>query len=359
MSLKRSVLLAASGLIVAAAATTVASGRMGFSPTGSVPLPRAVTLSAAQMTTAAAPVPDTATDAALAVGLRQNLPDFPDLPASATAPLGNVVRVAARATGQGDLAVPDLSAVTREYDTYGAACADPTLRLVKLRTAMLGLSVTAPCHAGEVIRISHGALAFAVRLGPTGRYATTIPALGTAGQVEVTMDRGVRLEQVVPVPDIGTVVRIALQLRGRDGMHLNGLGQGAGFDAPGLIAPWAPGPPSLGKGGYLTRLGDPTLDDPLLAEVLTLPASAEAARPMLVVEVSADNCARDLLVTVATAEGRAVPSTGAVSFSMPDCGATGQRLALDAASFLTRQYAETGNEHQPTPDGLEQPRPSP
>ncbi|MCY1126714.1 hypothetical protein OU426_07615 [Frigidibacter sp. RF13] len=341
MSLKRSVLLAASGLIVAAAATTVASGRIGLPSVGG----GEPAIGAAQLTAAIAPAPaqDGAAETALAANLRQSLPDFPDLPTPALTPQANIVRVVARATSANDVAVPDLSAVTREYDAYGVACAEPTLKLVKLRTAMLGLSLSAPCHAGEVVRVSHASLTFAARLSATGTYATTIPALGTAGAVEVTMERGIRLEQVIPVPDIGTVVRIALQLRGQDGLHLNALANGAAFDAPGLIAPATPGHPSLGRGGYLTRLGDPTLDDPLLAEVLTLPASADAARPMLVVEVGAANCARDLLVTVATAEGRAVPRTGAVSFSMPDCDAAGQRLALDASTFLTRQLAANSN----------------
>ncbi|WP_284163864.1 hypothetical protein [Frigidibacter sp. SD6-1] len=346
MSLKRSILLAISGLIVAAAATTVASGRIGLPSVGG----EETAVSAAQLATATQPSPagdgaagDGAAEAALAAGPQQSLPDFPDLPAPALTPQVNIVRVVARATSANDVAVPDISAVTREYDPYGTACAEPRLKLARLRTAMIALTVSAPCHAGEVIRISHAALTFAARLTPEGTYRATIPALGTAGAVEVTMDRGVRLEQVIPVPDIGTVVRIALQLRGKGGMHLNALASGADFASPGLIAPATPGLPTLGKGGYLTLLGDPTLDDPLLAEVLTLPASADAARPLLVIEVGADNCARDLLVTVATAEGRAVPRTGAVSFSMPDCDATGQRLALDASSFLTRQLAANSN----------------
>jgi hypothetical protein len=276
----------------------------------------------------AAPEPDAA---ALAAAVRNAVPDFPDLPRLEPTALSGSVLLAARIADGAAGYAPPMAAVLAEYDTWGRPCAAPTLTLTHLRPAMIGLAVDAPCQPDAVLSISHAGMSFAARSDADGRLAATIPALGARGRVAVRFETGAELADEIVVPDIGAVRRVALTVRGQTGLHLNAYVKGAGFGAAGHIRPGNDGLPTLGLGGFLTRLGDPALARPRLAEVFTQPALGPAARVEVIAEVEEGNCGRDLIGVTFTAEGTVVPVTGAISFAMPDCTALGDRLVMDLA----------------------------
>ncbi len=255
-------------------------------------------------------------------------PALPELPGLEPAAFRQPVLLSSRLPGAGD-APSDLRVASREYDTYGQACADPALHLSALKPAMLGLTVTAACHAGDRVRVSHGPLQFTARLDDKGRYTTALPALAMAGQAGIDLPRGVHLEALRPVTDIGAVMRLAL-VGGGGALHLSATMPGAA----GPIDAQHTGLPTLGLGGFLTRLGE----DAAPVEVLTLRPGAEAQDLRLTADVTAGNCGRDLAATVIITDGHARPTTQAVSFAMPDCGAVGQRVMLDAGA-LTAEVA--------------------
>lgn len=231
------------------------------------------------------------------------------------------------ADGNGDALpdMPDLPVLEPQALGAGGACTTPPkASLATLPPALLMLTVTAPCQADTAVRITHGALGFAGLLDAEGRFTATIPALSDPARVTVTAGDAAPVDLTRPVPDLATVSRLALSVRGQTGLHL-------AADLPGTtprrVDGDAPGLPTLGQGGFLTRLGDPSLPAPQLAEVITLPA-ARAARLSVVADVTPDNCDRDLLAMVLMAEPAAAPAAGAISLSMPGCDAVGEQLVI-------------------------------
>ena len=283
---------------------------------------------------AAATAPDQGA-AVVAAAVRRSVPDFPDLPAVNPKPLVTNTRLAARlGEVKSDYTRPETMA-DREYNTFGLVCAKPALSLVHLKPAMLGLALTAPCHPSEPVRISHAGMSFTGMTDDKGGYTATIPALAAKGEVSVHLDSGRDLTAARLVPDLGSVARIALATRGTTGLHLSALIKDAEFGGPGHIHPENPGLPTLGLGGFLTRLGDPTLAQPVLAEVFTAPANKPDSHIEIVATVEAGNCGHDVLGTTFSQNGTVLPTTGAISFAMPECDALGEVLVMDMVRATT------------------------
>lgn len=268
---------------------------------------------------------------AQAEALRAAAPKLPDLPAFAPLDLSRSVALSSRIDDvTADYVAPMTMAIT-EYDQLGQPCAKPAMTLTLMKPALLGLAVTAPCHAGEVVNIRHGALVISERLDEQGTLALTLPAMATQGTVTVDLDRGYHLDATRLVPDIGSVSRFALVMRGQTGLTLNAYPGDAGFGSDGHIRPSNPGQPTLGQNGFLTELGDPTLERPMTAAIITVPAARPGARLEIVANVEEANCNRDIFATTLSAEGSVVPDAGAITFAMPGCEAIGQRLVMDGA----------------------------
>jgi len=263
------------------------------------------------------------------------LPTLPDFPGANPRPLASDTGLALRISRSGPDLTRPATAADREYDTFGQLCAEPELTLTPLRSALLGLAFSAPCHANERIEISHAGLAFAVRTDAEGRFSTTIPAMAASGAVTMRPERGPALHAAEVVADLGAVNRFALSTRGQAGLHLNAYPQASADDGTGPLRPNSPGLPTLGHGGFLTLLGDPTLDRPMLAEIVTTPANQPHPRSEIIATVDGANCGRDLLATTFTLQGSVLPTPGAVSFAMPDCSAIGDQLVMDVDMAAT------------------------
>lgn len=282
--------------------------------------------------------------AVIAAAVGRALPDFPDLPAVDPEPLPTHTWLAARLGEVTSDTVRPETMADRDYDSFGLVCAEPALSLVHLEPALLGLALTDPCHPGELVRISHAGMSFTGMTDDQGGYTATIPALAATGEVSVHLDSGRDLTAARLVPDLGSVARIALATRGPTGLHLSALLKGAEFGGPGHIHPENPGLPTLGLGGFLTRLGDPTLAQPVLAEVFTAPASKSDSQIEIVATVEAGNCGHDVLGTTFSQNGTVLPTTGAISFAMPDCDALGEVLVMNMVGATT---AVTNAQSQP------------
>lgn len=275
--------------------------------------------------------------------LSARLPEFPDLPVLEPVHLTDGVMLAARVDGDQTDYDPALGAVMTEYDTYGQACAAPTINLVRLKPAMIGLSVSAPCHGHEEITVSHAGLSYAATTDGGGGHSATVPALAASGEVIVRFESGAQLDARIVVPDLGSVKRYALVMRGTTRLSLNAFIKGAAFNTAGHLRVGNEGLPTLGLGGFLTSLGDPGLAFPRQAHVFTAPANGSNARVVLMAAIQPDSCGRDLMAMLFSAERSVVPVAGAVTFAMPDCEAIGDSLAyeVDGAAFAT--LAQSGD----------------
>ena len=201
-------------------------------------------------------------------------------------------------------------------------CADPSLKLAPLAPAMVTVTLTAPCHPGESVTITHAGLRFSARTDDKGGLILTLPALTSPARVDLALAEGAALTASAPIADLAMVARVALQPMGATGLHLRAAQAGT---RPAISAT-DPGQPDLATGGFLTLLGDKAQGPQ--AEVLTLPAGSGANRTILHADVDAGNCGRDLLAMTYQSQPEGAPSAGALTLAMPACTAPGKQIDI-------------------------------
>lgn len=210
------------------------------------------------------------------------------------------------------------------------ACAI-TLDLMSEANAMIGVTMLAPCHAGERVVLKHGGLAVTGQTTANGALFTGIPALQSPAMVEVLFSDGETYEASIDMPDLADLRRFAVQWQADDAFQLHAFENGAGYGDAGHISGADPHRPAAGapaKGGFLTLLGDSTTANPLLAEVYTFPTGA-AAKSEVVIEaaVTEATCGRELLGETLTSAAGAVEVMD-LTVAMPECDAVGDYLVL-------------------------------
>ncbi len=212
-----------------------------------------------------------------------------------------------------------------------ATSCDITLDLMPEASAMIGVTLLAPCHPDERVTLRHAGLVVTGQTTAGGALFSGLPALDSAGKVQVTFADGAEVEATVVVPDLAGYRRFGVQWQGDDAFQIHGFEGGANYGQPGDINAVNPGRPmadAARKGGFLTLLGDPASANPLLAEIYTFPAD-RAARVQVVVEaaVTEKTCGRELLGETLESNGGVVRSSD-LTLSMPECDAIGDYLVL-------------------------------
>jgi len=212
--------------------------------------------------------------------------------------------------------------------TQAEACR-VTLDLAAKDHAMLGLTLLAPCQPDARVVIKQGGLAVTGKTSATGALFLDLPAMTTDGTVTVKLADGTRVEATRPMPEVAGLRRFAVQWLDADAFQLQAFENGADYGQPGHVSANAPHTPVPGKpltGGFLSLLGDDSVDLPMLAEVYTFPANG---MPDVVVEAAVTDatCGRELLgETVASVGGQSDSSE--LTLAMPDCAAKGDILVL-------------------------------
>ncbi len=204
-----------------------------------------------------------------------------------------------------DTAPPAASATT---GAVPPDCQD-TLRLTRLPGAVLFLQLAAPCHPAQRATLSHAGLSFDLQTDTSGALALSLPALAADGVVQVAFSDGRTLTSALPLPDMTGLHRLAVQGR-----------PGAVFTLHGPVAA------DPATGGWLARLGDPTLEAPLLAQIYTFPAG-----PMVDIAIESpvgpQSCGREVRGRALTSLDGAV-SIAELSLAMPPCGGPTGYLVL-------------------------------
>lgn len=206
-----------------------------------------------------------------------------------------------------------------------------TLDLIAEANAMIGLTLLAPCHPNERVVLKHGGLAISGLTTANGALFTGIPAMETSARVEALFSDGESFDAVIEMPEVADLRRFAVQWQADDAFQLHAFEGGAGYGEVGHVSGADPHRPAAGapaKGGFLTLLGDSTTENPLLAEVYTFPADADAT-PDVVIEaaVTETTCARELLGETLSSTAGNVEVTD-LTVAMPDCDAVGDYLVL-------------------------------
>ncbi|MDT8857683.1 hypothetical protein RNZ50_22075 [Paracoccaceae bacterium Fryx2] len=247
---------------------------------------------------------------------------LPDLPASPSLPAPALLPTVAAAPPV-TLTLPEDEGVPAPLGAVADAC-PVQLDLVPQPGAMLGLTLLAPCRAGERVVLRHAGLAVTAQTSATGALFLTLPAMDREARVSILFGDGVTADAEIAVPDLAGMRRFAVQWLDRDASQLHAFEGAADYGTPGHIAAATPGKP--GAGGFLTLLGDAGVTLPMQAEVFTLPRHSDA-RIVIEAAVTEATCGRDLLgETLISSAGRTEVTE--LTVAMPDCSAIGDILVL-------------------------------
>ena len=200
----------------------------------------------------------------------------------------------------------------------GADCA-VTLDLIDDTNAMIGVTLLAPCNPNADVIIAHAGMVFTAKTMASGALFLSLPALTETAKVAVKFSNGDMAESSIAMPDVTALRRFVMQWPDQDGFAIHAYQNGAGFDDPGHI--WADHPATPGKDGYLTLLGDATVDLPMRAQVYTFPANGISD---VIVEamVTENTCGFDLMGdAILSAKGVVTPTQ--ITLAMPACDALG------------------------------------
>ncbi|WP_413848524.1 hypothetical protein [Albidovulum sp.] len=253
---------------------------------------------------------------------------LPDLPRVEPAALGVDLRLAGRIEKLDTRYTRPETAADAAYSVFGIACTDPTLALDPSARGMLKVTLSAPCFANERVTITQAGLVFAASTDQGGELKLMLPAMSATAPVEVRFASGEMVSASRSVTGLDALARVAVQWRGSEGLHLHALENGAGFDMPGHVSVTVPRDRMTRDGGFLTVLGDPGVDHPLMAEVYTAPAGTALGGMVVEAPVSAGTCARRVAGQVLRMVPAAAPATETLSFAMPGCDAVGDSLML-------------------------------
>lgn len=204
-----------------------------------------------------------------------------------------------------------------------------SLDLLADSNAMIGITVIAPCRPNQRVMVKHAGLTVTGKTSASGTMFMNLPALEPQARLDLTFPDGEKLGSVVEMPEAATLQRFAVQWLERDAFQLHAFENGADYGQPGHVsaaAPHTPAPGLAATGGFVTLLGDPSVDLPMLAEVYTFPLTG-SAKVLVEAAVTPETCGRELLGETLSAMGGKV-SVAELTLAMPECDAAGDILVL-------------------------------
>lgn len=212
---------------------------------------------------------------------------------------------------------------------------EATLTAEPSAAAMVHLTLTALCLAGERVSIHHSGLKFTEIVGDDGNLNVTVPALSEKAVFIAAFSNGGGAVVQTNVDSLPFYDRVAVQWTGDTGMELHAREFGADYGSDGHVWRGVPRDVSAvagGQGGFLTRLGNPVAAQPLLAEVYTFPSGTAQTQGTVLIsveaEITATNCNTDVSAQSIELLHDGELRMHDMEMSLPDCDATGEFLVL-------------------------------
>jgi hypothetical protein len=198
-----------------------------------------------------------------------------------------------------------------DQSAWGLPCG-LSVTATPLPEAMVALDVMDPCRPDTRVEITHMALRLSARTDAMGLLTLDIPALESPARFAVTLGTGATTRVETPLPDLADYTRAAITWTGPHSIGLQGQ-------------PAQPGEESIA----LSLLGDRTLEDPHLAQVLTTPVALEEY--LLVnaeIAVDATSCGQRVVAQSLHSRGGGPVHVTDIALTLPGCEATGEFLML-------------------------------
>lgn len=199
--------------------------------------------------------------------------------------------------------------------------------------AMVMLTLESPCHADQIIELSHGGIRVNEALDEKGLMTIAMPALEENAIFTASFEDGTRERAEIFMPTFAEYERIVLVWQGRTGLGLHALEDGASYGDPGHVhaaEPAGADRATSGQGGFMSLAG--SVPGGWTADIYSFPISLiDAGRGPEVsveIEVLAEACDQATEGTVLRYSPRAATVESALYFGAPGCDAVGEYMVL-------------------------------
>ena len=217
----------------------------------------------------------------------------------------------------------------------GQAC-EITVAARPTAAAMVQLTMDAPCLPNERVTVHHNGMLFTETTSDTGGIDLRVPALTRDSVFILAFANGEGAVAQTIVEEMDQYDRAVLQWKGDIGFQIHAREFGADYGTRGHV--WSEEPGDIatavtGAGGVLTRHGDTSAADPLLAEVYTFPKAASERAGSVALSVEAEvtqaNCGLEIEAQSLEVQPDGLIRTQNLILPVPDCEATGSFLVLN------------------------------
>lgn len=242
-------------------------------------------------------------------------------PSDADQPLLPRIAVRPEVTGPARLDVPPAVADTD---------CTPVLLVSPGVGAMIDVGLSAPCRTGERVVLRHAGLAVTYRTNSVGALTARLPALAVTARVSVLFAGGDVIEAELSMPEAAAFRRFGVQWLGPVAFGVNAFESGAGYGTPGHVSAADTGKPASGPApfsGFLTVLGDDSVDQPILAEIYTFPSGSSDVPVVVEAAITAQTCGQEMMAETLNVVAGTVQKSD-LSVAMPGCDAAGDFLLL-------------------------------
>lgn len=221
-----------------------------------------------------------------------------------------------------------------DLDAMGLQCR-PQLKATSEPGALVRLELIAPCDREAAVTVEHSGLSFAAATDRMGVLRLLVPVLANPADFAISMNGRDDLAALVPIQNLRGHERVALQTTAAAHLTMHALEFGARPGATGHVSAAAPHSVErgmMGFGGYLTRLGDPSLPDAPIAEIYSFPSGqfgrSGVVRLHIEARVTDETCGQPIDAQALQTRGAAGLRQIEVTVAMPGCEAVGDTLVL-------------------------------
>ncbi len=211
----------------------------------------------------------------------------------------------------------------------------PELTATPDAAAMVRLTLSAPCMPDARFTLHHNGLMLSEVTDSTGESRLMVPALSESAVFIAAFPGGDGAMAMADVSALSQYDRAAVQWQGDTGIQVHAREFGAAYDTDGHV--WSGhardfGAALGGTGGFVTRHGESSLDEALVAEVYTFPTGTIDRSGSVVLSVEAQvtrgNCGRDVEAQAIQKIGQDRLEAQSLVLAVPDCSAVGDFLVL-------------------------------
>ena len=249
------------------------------------------------------------------------------LPSSERARGNQVVHTAALDDADG----PALQFTPAPAADSADACA-MALDLTPGAAGTLTATLSAPCHGGERVTITHDQLRFDDRMPAEGPLLVILPALQVDASVQMILPGAAPQRARARVPQAAAYHRTVLQWSGTGDFALHAFYGDAGFDQPGHLHAHNP-VDAAAEGAFTLTLGKDGLDHPQLAHVHSTPVDSGAPRLAIAAQHTDQTC--DRVIEAETFATGAISAPVPVAVHMDSCETAGGFALLPVPQSLT------------------------